>query len=143
MKRKYQPKHMKEREKMKLPIFSAKPVITAGLVGAMVAPSALAPASAIAAGSTNGTTAASGEIHRLIAETNYSEAAQRLIAAANGEVKMTLDEAKALLAEVQAAANAANATNTEAQGMKTSAGNAVANAEGAYNTADADAIFAL
>ena len=59
MKRKYQPKHMKEREKMKLPIFSAKPVITAGLVGAMVAPSALAPAAAIAAGATDGTTTAS------------------------------------------------------------------------------------
>ena len=122
MKRKYQPKHMKEREKMKLPIFSAKPVITAGLVGAMVAPSALAPAAAIAAGAADGTTTASDEIHRLIAETNYSEATQRLIAAANGEVKMTLDEAKALLAEVQAAADAADATNTEAQGAKTSAG---------------------
>ena len=45
----YQPQHLKERDRMKLPMISYKPLVAAGLTGVMVAQVALTPAAAVAA----------------------------------------------------------------------------------------------
>lgn len=80
--------------------------ITAGLVGAMLTPSMLAPASAIAqeAGSHASQRAA---VRQSIAPTPASRALATLVTAANGQAIMTLEQARALLAQIEAEAAAA------------------------------------
>ena len=76
----YQPKHMKEPDRMRMNRFSLKPIVTAGLIGAMVAPNVLAPAAALAT-EVDVDDADTSAVEEVTVDTSFSTATQRLIAA--------------------------------------------------------------
>lgn len=138
MRGKYQPKHMKEVDcNMKLPVIPTKVVVTAGLVGAMVMQSTLSPIAAVAAESA-GVDSESATEDAASSSTAFSGATQRLIEAAQNKVQVSLEEAAALLAQVQAAADAAKGADDQQTQVVASANQTVSDSEDAVATASAD-----
>lgn len=97
---KYKPKHMKEVDRMKLPNITYRPFVAAGLTGVMVAQAVLGPISAVAA-EVNGAETADVAVEEVAVSTSFSKETQRLIQAAEQKVKISLEEANALLAAVE------------------------------------------
>lgn len=114
MNRTYTAKHLKAHgARMRIPAIGAKPVITAGLIGALVAPSFLSPLAAAAKEANAAQAPSAHDEHQQTAPSAVSDATAQLIAAASNNAKLTIDEAQALLASVQAAADAARAADEQ------------------------------
>lgn len=133
---------MKEVDRMKLlkaPI--ARAFVTAGLVGTMAVQGAISPLAAAAVEvAADGSAATDTSV---AVDTSFSNATQRLIAASQNKVQISLDEAAKLLAQVQAAANAAKgADDKQAQAMAT-ARQAVIGAEAGAQAATTDRVNEL
>lgn len=121
---------------MKLPRIAYRPFVAAGLTGVMVAQAALGPVSAIAA-EANGAETTDVALEEVAVDTSFSTETQRLIQAANQQVQITLDEANALLAAVQADRDKAVGADTQAQQAVDSAQQNVTAGQTAVATADA------
>lgn len=112
---KYQPKHLKKTNHIKLPRIACKPFIAAGLTGVMVAQTALTPVTAIAAnlGADGGATV---DVEQGTVDTGFASEAQRLIGLAGKVSSMSVDEAKQLLAQAEDLLNKAQAAHDQAVG---------------------------
>lgn len=93
---------------MKVPGKKAAATLT---LAAMLGSQALTPLTALAATTED----VNSDAGKVTVGTSFSNATQRLIAAADGTLALTAAEAKALLAEVQAAADAARGADAQAQ----------------------------
>lgn len=93
---------------MKVPGKKAAATLT---LAAMLGSQALTPLTALAATTED----VDSDAGKVTVGTSFSNATQRLIAAADGTLTLTAAEAKALLAEVQAAADAARGADAQAQ----------------------------
>ena len=111
--RKYQPQHMRERDRMKLPNIACRPFVAAGLTGVMVAQTALTPAAAIAA-NLDAESGATVDVEQGTVDTSFATEAQRLIAAAGTVASMSVEDAKALLAEAEELLNRAQTAHDQA-----------------------------
>lgn len=134
----YQPKHLKEDDRMKLFKISCRPLTAAGLTGVMLASTALTPVAAIAASqAADEVPTTTPAIEEVTVDASFSAETQRLIQAAEQKVQVSFDEASALLAAVQADRDEAAGADTNAQQTVDQAQQTVTQSQTAVATADA------
>lgn len=114
-------------------------MLTTGLVGTMVATNLVAPTAALASEAGALPQQQDDHVVRSVkVDVAFSTATQRLVSASNGETQITLETARDLLNQVQAAADAADAADAEQAEVVATTEKEVATAETSVETAQSN-----